>query len=111
MRICVYVRVWRWEGEPESGDKKGGHGWSGPLLFLLFIYYITNWTYPTPHHKKPKKLKKQDYLTLLDIKDEVYSWWDHGLVSAALHPEFPQQPYLYIAVRLAAGCMLLLDDG
>jgi len=43
---------------------------------------------------------KQDYVTLLDIKDEVYSWWDHGLVSATFHPQFPQQPYLYIAVSL-----------
>ena len=41
----------------------------------------------------------QDYTTLLDIKDEVYSWWDHGLLSASLHPKFPQEPYMYIAVR------------
>jgi len=40
----------------------------------------------------------QDYVTLLDIKDQVYSWWDHGLLSASFHPQFPQQPYLYIAV-------------
>lgn len=53
----------------------------------------------TPTTPTPPTLNNQDYRTLLDIKDEVYSWWDHGLVSAALHPEFPQQPYLYIAVR------------
>ncbi|KAM3570624.1 hypothetical protein VYU27_007318 [Nannochloropsis oceanica] len=41
--------------------------------------------------------KGQDYTTILDIKDEVYSWWDHGLLSAALHPDFPKKPFLYIS--------------
>ena len=50
----------------------------------------------------PQIYFRQDYATLLDIKDEVYSWWDHGLVAAAVHPDFPKQPYMYIAVRV--GC-------
>lgn len=40
----------------------------------------------------------QDYKLLLNITDKVYSWWDHGLLSAALHPQFPDKPYMYIAV-------------
>lgn len=51
-----------------------------------------------PHTQTPHT-PHQDYATLLDIKDQVYSWWDHGLLSAALHPQFPKQPYMFIAVR------------
>lgn len=43
-------------------------------------------------------LATQEYKKLLDISGEVYSWWDHGLTSAAVHPQFPAQPYLYISV-------------
>jgi glucose/arabinose dehydrogenase len=33
---------------------------------------------------------------VLDISDEVGSWWDHGLLGFALHPEFNQNGYFYL---------------
>ncbi len=33
---------------------------------------------------------------VLDISEEVTDWSDHGLVSMALDPDFPEQPYLYL---------------
>jgi len=54
-------------------------------FFLLSAFFFS----PSP---------SQDYTTILDINEEVYSWWDHGLLSAAVHPDFPKKPYLFIAV-------------
>lgn len=49
----------------------------------------------------------QEFKTILDINEEVYSWWDHGLLSAALHPEFPKEPYIFIAVRRAPATLII----
>lgn len=32
---------------------------------------------------------------LLDISSDVHGWWDRGLLSLALHPDFESTPYLY----------------
>ncbi len=34
--------------------------------------------------------------TFVDIRREVYSFLDHGLLGMALDPSFPQQPYVYL---------------
>ena len=34
--------------------------------------------------------------TFVDIRSEVYSFLDHGLLGMALDPGFPQQPYVYL---------------
>ena len=33
---------------------------------------------------------------LLDIRTNVYNFWDRGLLGMALHPNFPSTPYLYV---------------
>lgn len=53
---------------------------------------------PTPDHRT--HTHAHTLVCVLPTVPQVYSWWDHGLLSAALHPDFPEQPYLYIAVRL-----------
>jgi glucose/arabinose dehydrogenase len=32
-----------------------------------------------------------------DLRTEVHNFWDRGLLGLALHPNFPQQPYVYVA--------------
>lgn len=34
--------------------------------------------------------------TLIDIRTNVYNFWDRGLLGIALHPRFPATPYLYL---------------
>lgn len=33
--------------------------------------------------------------TFADLRTEVYNYWDRGLLSIALHPDFPATPYVY----------------
>jgi len=33
---------------------------------------------------------------VLDISEEVTDWGDHGLVSMALDPDYPEEPYIYL---------------
>jgi len=33
---------------------------------------------------------------LIDIRTNVYNFWDRGLLGMALHPNFPSTPYLYL---------------
>ena len=33
---------------------------------------------------------------LIDIRTNVYNFWDRGLLGLALHPNFPSTPYLYV---------------
>ncbi len=33
---------------------------------------------------------------LIDIRTNVYNFWDRGLLGLALHPNFPATPYLYV---------------
>lgn len=33
---------------------------------------------------------------LVDIRTNVYNFWDRGLLGMALHPNFPSTPYLYV---------------
>lgn len=33
--------------------------------------------------------------TFADLRTEVYNFWDRGLLSIALHPDFPVTPYVY----------------
>src|SRR4051794_19729665 len=33
--------------------------------------------------------------TVADLRTEVYNFWDRGLLSIALDPQFPVRPYLY----------------
>jgi glucose/arabinose dehydrogenase/regulation of enolase protein 1 (concanavalin A-like superfamily) len=32
----------------------------------------------------------------IDISDEVNSYWDRGLLGIAVHPQFPDKPYIYL---------------
>ena len=32
-----------------------------------------------------------------DLRTQVHNFWDRGLLGLALHPDFPQQPYVYVA--------------
>jgi glucose/arabinose dehydrogenase len=34
--------------------------------------------------------------TVVDIRADVHDYWDRGLTSLAVHPQWPTQPYLYI---------------
>jgi glucose/arabinose dehydrogenase len=34
--------------------------------------------------------------TLIDLRTNVYNFWDRGLLAIALHPNFPSTPYLYL---------------
>jgi glucose/arabinose dehydrogenase len=34
--------------------------------------------------------------TLIDLRTNVYNFWDRGLLGIALHPSFPSTPYLYL---------------
>ncbi|CAM9247557.1 unnamed protein product [Ectocarpus sp. 12 AP-2014] len=38
---------------------------------------------------------------LVDIKDDVNAWGDHGLLSSQLHPGFPAEPYLFLFYSVA----------
>lgn len=44
---------------------------------------------------------RESFKILIDISDEVNSWGDHGLLSAQLHPDFPEKPYLFLFYSLA----------
>lgn len=33
---------------------------------------------------------------LIDLRTEVYNFWDRGLLGLALHPNFPTKPYVYL---------------
>lgn len=33
--------------------------------------------------------------TVIDLSNEVYGWWDRGLLGLAVHPDFPATPYIY----------------
>ena len=33
---------------------------------------------------------------LIDIRTNVYNFWDRGLLGLAVHPNFPSTPYLYV---------------
>ena len=35
--------------------------------------------------------------TFVDLRTEVNDHWDRGLISIAIHPDFPQQPFVYLA--------------
>lgn len=37
-----------------------------------------------------------------DLRTNVHNFWDRGLLSIALHPDFPQVPYLYVLYTLDA---------
>ena len=43
-----------------------------------------------------KVQSSSDYRVLLDMSDEVFDWWDRGLSGIALHPQFPDTPYIYL---------------
>ncbi len=32
-----------------------------------------------------------------DLSTQVYDTWDHGLLGLALHPDFPDKPYVYVS--------------
>ena len=34
--------------------------------------------------------------TLIDIRTNVYNFWDRGLMGLAVHPNFPSTPYVYV---------------
>ena len=34
--------------------------------------------------------------TLIDLRTNVYNFWDRGLLGLAVHPNFPSTPYLYV---------------
>jgi PKD repeat protein len=33
---------------------------------------------------------------VIDLRTNVYNYWDRGLLGMALHPQYPQVPYLYV---------------
>src|SRR5262245_55418369 len=33
---------------------------------------------------------------LVDLRTQVYNYWDRGLLDLELHPDFPKTPYLYV---------------
>lgn len=38
-----------------------------------------------------------------DLRDEVYDFWDRGLLGLAVHPEYPAKPYVYALYSLNLG--------
>jgi glucose/arabinose dehydrogenase len=32
-----------------------------------------------------------------DLRTQVYNWWDHGLLSLAIDPNWPASPYIYVS--------------
>lgn len=40
--------------------------------------------------------------TFADLRTSVYNYWDRGMSGLALHPNFPQTPYVYVTYTLDA---------
>ena len=38
--------------------------------------------------------------TVLDWSDQTFSWHDRGLLSLAVHPQWPAQPYIFVFVSV-----------
>ena len=52
--------------------------------------------------------------TVIDLlPPAVYDFWDRGLLGLAIHPQFPQQPYIYVLYSVDAKipAQLALGDG
>lgn len=40
--------------------------------------------------------------TFADLRQQVFDYWDRGLLGLAVHPQFPGQPYVYVLYTLDA---------
>src|SRR5205823_13895805 len=38
-----------------------------------------------------------------DLRTEVHNFWDRGLLGLALHPNFPETPYVYVLYTFDAA--------